>query len=398
MQKLSVYLSDKDSNTIQLLKMYLAELDYIEVIGEGESLISNYQDIINLAPSIVIADVSGNFNENYEIAEKIIAKLPSVKIIATASDYSTDIVIRAMRAGIREFLPKPIIKNDFVTTINKLNEQTYGREKTTNCKVITIFSNKGGIGKTSISTNLALEIANITKEKVALVDMNFQLGDVATFMDIKPSFDISYVVNNLDGTDDSFLESTLERYRDTSLYILADTPYMEQSKDITPNQITKLFDALREKFSYVIVDTSNTFDGKTITVLDNTDFIMLVTIVNLPAIRNCQRCLDIFERLGYDKDKTKIVINRYMENDEVTVEDVEKALNKKVYWKIPNNYFTIMSSINKGLPASYINPSSNIAQCYRELATVLSDNIYKQKVAKKIVRDPLINFKNLING
>ena len=87
-----------------------------------------------------------------------------------------------------------------------------------------------------------------------------------------------------------------------------------------------------------------------------------------------------------------------MENDEVTVEDVEKALNKKVYWKIPNNYFTIMSSINKGLPASYINPSSNIAQCYRELATVLSDNIYKQKVAKKIVRDPLINFKNLING
>ena len=125
---------------------------------------------------------------------------------------------------------------------------------------------------------------------------------------------------------------------------------------------------------------------------------MLVTIVNLPAIRNCQRCLDIFERLGYDKEKTKIVINRYMENDEVTVEDVENALNKKIYWKIPNNYFTIMSSINKGLPASYINPSSNIAQCYRELATVLSDNIYKQKVAKKIVRDPLINFKNLING
>ena len=87
-----------------------------------------------------------------------------------------------------------------------------------------------------------------------------------------------------------------------------------------------------------------------------------------------------------------------MENDEVSVEDVEKALNKKVYWKIPNNYFTIMSSINKGLPVSYINSSSNIAQCYRELATVLSDNIYKQKVATKIIRNPLINFKNLISG
>ena len=88
--------------------------------------------------------------------------------------------------------------------MNKIKEQTYGTERATNCKVITIFSNKGGIGKTSIATNLALEIANITKEKVALVDMNFQLGDVATFMDIKPSCDISYVVKNLDGTDDSF--------------------------------------------------------------------------------------------------------------------------------------------------------------------------------------------------
>ena len=73
MQKLSVYLSDKDTTTIQLLKMYLAELDYVEIIGEGESLNNNYQDIINLSPSIVIADVSGNFNDSYEFAEKILS-------------------------------------------------------------------------------------------------------------------------------------------------------------------------------------------------------------------------------------------------------------------------------------------------------------------------------------
>ncbi len=398
MHKLKTFIIDSDENSRELIQNYANELECIEISDVFNSIDNAYEHIIKEIPNLVIVDITKNQPETLKLIEKITTQKQQIKFVVTALSYDTDSIIKAMRAGAREFLPKPIIKDDFVTTINKLNEQTYGREKTTNCKVITIFSNKGGIGKTSISTNLALEIANITKEKVALVDMNFQLGDVATFMDIKPSFDISYVVKNLDGTDESFLESTLEHYKDTNLYILADPPYMEQAKDITPEQITKLFDALREKFSYVIVDTSNTFDGKTITVLDNTDFIMLVTIVNLPAIRNCQRCLDIFERLGYDKDKTKIVINRYMENDEVTVEDVENALNKKIYWKIPNNYFTIMSSINKGLPASYINPSSNIAQCYRELATVLSDNIYKQKVAKKIVRDPLINFKNLING
>ena len=397
MKKISTFIVDSDNNSRELIRNFTNELEYIQISDCYNSLKDAFNAIIKEQPQLIIVDLSNDKEDNYKLIEKITTTQKQTKIIVTAASYDTDSIIKAMRSGAREFLPKPILKEDLVNTLNKINEQIYGSDKTTNCKVITTFSNKGGIGKTSIATNLALEIANITKEKVALVDMNFQLGDVATFLDIKPSFDISYVVKNLDGTDDSFLLSTLDKYKDTDLYILADPPYMEQAKDITPEQISKLFDALRETFAYVIVDTSNVFDGKTITVLDNTDFIMLVTIVNLPAIRNCQRCLDIFERLGYDKDKTKVVINRYMENDEVKAEDVEEALNQKVYWKIPNNYFTIMSSINKGLPVSLINPTSNIAQSYRELATVLSDNIYKQKVAKKIIRNPLIDYKNLIS-
>ena len=396
MQNLSVYLSDKDSNTIQLLKMYLAELDYIEVIGEGESLISNYQDIINLAPSIVIADVSGNFNENYEIAEKIIAKLPSVKIIATASDYSTDIVIRAMRAGIREFLPKPLIKDNLLKSIDKFKNQIQGsNDEENNSKVITVFSNKGGVGRTSLAVNLALELANITKEKVALVDLNMHLGDVTTFLDIKPSFDISYLIKKVDSADEAFMLSTLEQYQNTGMYILADPPYMEEAKKIQPIEVQKMIDKLRTVFPYIVIDTSSAFDNITVTALDNSDLILLVSTINVPSVRNCQRCLDAFDRLGYEEEKTKIIVNRYMENDDIKIEDVEKALDKNIYWRVPNNYYTIMSAINKGQPVSEINNDSNIAKCYRELATDISDNIYKQSIIKKINRNPLAVLDNL---
>lgn len=396
MQKLSVYLSDKDSNTIQLLKMYLAELDYIEVIGEGESLTSNYQDIINLAPSIVIADVSGNFNENYEIAEKIIAKLPSVKIIATASDYSTDIVIRAMRAGIREFLPKPLIKDNLLKSIDKFKNQILGsNDEENNSKVITVFSNKGGVGRTSLAVNLALELANITKEKVALVDLNMHLGDVTTFLDIKPSFDISYLIKKVDSADEEFMLSTLEQYQNTGMYILADPPYMEEAKKIQPIEVQKMIDKLRTVFPYIVIDTSSAFDNITVTALDNSDLILLVSTINVPSVRNCQRCLDAFDRLGYEEEKTKIIVNRYMENDDIKIEDVEKALDKNIYWRVPNNYYTIMSAINKGQPVSEINNDSNIAKCYRELATDISDNIYKQSIIKKINRNPLAVLDNL---
>ena len=84
-----------------------------------------------------------------------------------------------------------------------------------------------------------------------------------------------------------------------------------------------------------------------------------------------------------------------MENDEIRVEDVEDVLGQSVYWKIPNNYFTIMSSINKGIPVGMVNAESNISQSYRELAAMLSDNIYKQDFSKKISRKPFFNLKGM---
>ena len=123
-------------------------------------------------------------------------------------------------------------------------------------------------------------------------------------------------------------------------------------------------------------------DKLNMTILENSDIILLVTIVNLPLIRNCQRCLDLFENLEFPANKTKIIINRYLENDEITVEDVEKALNKNVYWKVPNNYFTIMSSINKGIPVSEVNENSNITESFSQLASKLTDDLFETDITE----------------
>lgn len=120
--------------------------------------------------------------------------------------------------------------------------------------------------------------------------------------------------------------------------------------------------------------------------LENSDLIFLVTIVNLPALRNCQRCLELFEKMGFDDDKTQVLVNRYMENDEIKAEDVEEVLGRKIYWKIPNNYFSMMSAINKGVPVSEINPDSNVAVSYKNLALMVSDSVYRQKLMKKLGR------------
>ena len=131
------------------------------------------------------------------------------------------------------------------------------------------------------------------------------------------------------------------------------------------------------------MDAEASFDGKNIAALDNSDLILLMTVANLPALRNTQRCLELFDKLGYDKEKTKIVVNRFMENDEIKEEDVEKVLSRKIYWKIPNNYFAIMSAINKGIPVSEINSATNVAQSYKQLALHISDNLYRLNMQEK---------------
>lgn len=394
--QISTVIIETDEQPLILLKSYLGEISDINVVGEYTNIVEGYNEILEKRPSVVIVDISQKTDLALDIINKISVNHKTCKIVVLSTNNSPEIIIKAMRVGAREFLSKPLIKEEFKAALGKIVSQVGGGgSENKKCRIISTFSNKGGIGKTALATNLALELANMTNEKVALIDLNLQLGDITTFLDINPSFDISYVIQNLSRIDETFLLSTLERYKDTNLYILADPPYLEQAEDITAEQISVLFDALKQAFSYIVVDTSAIFDGKTITALDQSDLILLITIVNLPAIRNCQRCLDLFERLGYDKDKTKIVLNRFLENEEIKVEDVEDVLGRKIYWKIPNNYFTIMSAINKGLPVSSINNESNISQSYRELAALLSDSIYKQDFGKKVARKQLFNFANL---
>lgn len=392
----SVVIIDKEEASKQIIKNYISEIPEIYLDKEFSDSFEAYNYVVETRTNIIIVDISEDPDVTFELINKITSLNKQAKIIVTSYNADADLVIKSMRIGAREFLTKPLKEEEIQNAIIKMRDLSLGNLSDNNkCKIISTFSNKGGIGKTAIAVNLALELANLTKEKVALIDLNLQLGDVTTFLDLNPSFDISYVVNNINRVDETFLLSTLEKYKDTSLYVLADPPYLEQAEDITSDQISKLFDVLKETFSYIVVDTGSNFDGKTITVLDNSDLILLVTIVNLPAIRNCQRCLELFDRLGYSKDKAKIVLNRYMENEEIKTEDVEDVLDRKVYWKIPNNYFTIMSAINKGIPVGMVNPDSNIARNYRDLAAMLSDNIISPNPVKKTKRTGNFNIINL---
>lgn len=395
--KISTLVITEQTGTLEVIKLYLEEFGSYSFLASTADYTKAYNAVKELDKALIIVDISEYPDPGLNFITKISHEFPNCKIMALSDRPSVDLIVKVMRAGAKEFLSLPLIKNEFFEVLAHTYQDLTGVHKKRNkCRVLTVFSNKGGIGKTSIASNLALELAKITKENVALIDLNFQLGDITTFLDLKPSFNISYMLQNLDKINEDFLLSTLEKYKDTSLYVLADPPYFKQAEDISPKQISKLFDILKETFSYVVVDTSAGFDSRAMTALENSDLVLLVTIVNLPALRNCQRCLELFEKSGFDKNKIQILINRYMENDEIKAEDVEEVLGRKIFWKVPNNYFTMMSAINKGVPVADINQDSNVARSYRELALMVSDSIYKQNMIKKFSAAMVENLDNIL--
>jgi len=398
--KIDTVIIDSEQTSKELIVSYLESVDDINIIQQFDDILIAQDYIIENRPTLVIVDITKKTNMALDIIARLTTTIKNIKIIVLSYEVDSNIVIKALRSGAREFLVKPLIEKSFVESVEKMKDLILGNiNDSTRCKVITTFSNKGGIGKTAIAVNLAMEIANVTKEKVALVDLNLQMGDITTFLNLDPSFDTSYVINNLDRIDESFLLSTLEQYNKTSLYVLADPPDIEQAEIITSDDITTLINVLRNVFSYIIIDTTSSFDSKTITALDNSDLILLISIINLPSIRNCQRCFDLFKKLGYTKDKIKLIINRYMETDDIKIEDVEEVLNHKVFFKIPNNYYTIMNSINKGIPICDAAPNSNICKSFKQLAAHLSDNFATENKnsGDKSNREQVFSFLNIFN-
>ena len=390
-ENLKYVIVDRDENSRDILKNYLAEIGQSAPEAEFFDMESAADYIFNMPKGVVFIDISDYPEKSLNLIKSIKERRKDIVLVALSNRASTDVIIKAMRAGAKEFVTKPVIKTEFFDVIEALKADLQNTDTKETCKIISTFSNKGGIGKTSIAVNLAVELAQLTKEKVALIDLNLQLGDVATFLDMTPPFAMDYIADNIHSLDESELLKTMSKYKNTSLYVIADPLNIDKSKEITAEQIKNILSALKKTFSYIVIDIGTNIDSKTITALDMSDLILLIAIVNLPAIRSMQRCMELFEKLGYEKDKIKLVLNRYIENEDIKATDIEEVVKQKVYWKIPNNYLTMMSAINKGVPVNEINPEANIAQNYMEFASKLSDYLITQKLNKNYSTRESIN-------
>src|SRR5512139_3764780 len=321
-------------------------------------------------PDVII--VEGMCHDASELApiEAITSSYPQMTIIMLCSQHTSEFLINAMRVGVREVLPAPVTKVALEAALVRTESKLGLRGNQRTARVIALIPCKGGSGATFLATNLGYQLSKDDK-KVLLIDLNLQYGEaVLTVHDRKATSDIADVARNLSRLDASFLSASTVQV--TSTYeILAAPEDAAQSLQIKPEHLDAILNLAINQYDFVILDVSNNLDDLTIKALDRAHNIFLVVQALLPDVRNANRMMTIFRSLGYSQDKVELLVNRYMRNAEIGLDDLRESSGVNRMRTIPNGYKEVARAINQGVPLETVSKSSVVHLAIREMAESL---------------------------
>jgi pilus assembly protein CpaE len=324
------------------------------------------------SPDVVVIDANGYGDKSLEIIASMTQKYPKAFFMLLSSDRSSEMLIEAMRLGVREVVALPIVLPDLQAALQRITEKISTTEKNEG-KLLSFLSCKGGSGTTFIAANLAYALSALGRKRVLLIDLNQQFGDAALYVsDLKASLALSDVCNSVDRMDLNLLESSVLHVT-PNFNILASSDQVENSADIHVDQFSSLLQFVRQHYDFTIMDLGRQINPINVRALDVSDFIYPIFQQSLPFLRNGRRLFEIFSALGYRQEKIQIVINRFESSASLDAAEYERVLGQRVAHRIPNNHEVVNESINQGLPVLQMARSSPITKSLVEWVNGLVD-------------------------
>ncbi len=364
-EKIRSLIIETDHEAIRHIDFFARQTGSLDLRWRAASVPEGADIVRKFRPDMAIVGVNGNPGASIG---PLAAEFPSLYILGLSSSNDPDHVLQAMRAGAHDVLCKPVREIDLRIAAEKaLKVQARREPEECRGKIITVYSNKGGNGTTTIVANLAEALVSGYGKRVIVVDLVLAHGDVTMFFNVQPSYTILDLSKTGGKADREYLDTVLVRHP-SGVHILADPPRIEDAEQISAQQVREMLQTLRTMFDIVIVDTPHTFDERTLTALEMSDTILLVTLLNLPALKNTQRSIELFCRLGLFDERVKLVLSRYLPNDEIPKESIEGIMNCSIFYAVPNDYPTVLSSVNRGRLLSEFAPDKEITQAFRAMA------------------------------
>ncbi len=370
----------------QLEKLLFFEKD-IEVIAKA----SNGREAVALArqhrPDVILMDINMPDMDGISATEAIMTQDPSVQVIIMSVQGETDYLRRAMLAGAREFLTKPISADDLYKSIRHVYKLASTRPRVVaggpggeaaasgggegEGQIIAVFSPKGGVGTSSVAANLAVAIRQQTNKRVALVDANVVFGDLTVILNLRSEKTIIELAQRVGELDRDLINDVMATHTSQVKVLLA-PPDPQRGELVTSDHIRAILEALQREFDYVVVDTPASFQDRDLAVLDMATRIITLMTLEMHCIRNIKLFLEVADLLEYPHEKVMLVLNKASNRTGIRAEDVEKTIQRKVVRQIGDAAQDMTYSINQGLPLVISKPSHQISRDIHALARELT--------------------------
>jgi pilus assembly protein CpaE len=353
-------------------------------VGSGTAIVPGLEQLrrhLDLHPGeyAVILGPSVDQAAGVALADTLRVTKPALGVILVRRRVDTAVLADALRAGMREVVEERDLTglNEAVSRVYALHVALTSAEgeiagpNDPSGKLITVFSAKGGVGKTTISTNLAAALADGGRQKVCIVDLDLAFGDVSIVMQLFPVHTIADAVGFDRKLDPAAVEALLTEHS-PGLKVLA-APVQPEAKDrINGEMVAQILRVLKTQFDYVVVDTPPAFDDVVLQSFDESNLLLLIGTLDVPALKSLKISAETLSLLNHPREKWRLVLNRADMKVGLTPAEVEKTLNLPIHSSIPQSN-DVPASINQGKPIVLESPRHQVSQVIKRLAASCSE-------------------------
>jgi pilus assembly protein CpaE len=361
---------DPSDSSRDTLKSTLLGLDKVWLEAEC-SRYEFFADVVaQTHPDIGIVSIDSDAEKSLKLIEQLTTNSPECSILVLSGSTDGSLILKAMRAGAKEYLTKPLKLDDLLSAFERLGERRTGKGETkrTGCTVIAVAGATGGVGTTSLSVNLGCALAADTQNSVVLVDLDLSLGDADVYLDTIPEYTLADVSQNITRLDFSLLKRSLTKHS-SGLYLLPRPVQLEDSRHISTDDMQRVMGLLKATFSHMILDLSKGYNEIDMLAMETANHILLVTQMDLPCLRNVVRLMMSFNDQPKIKDKIKVVINRAgLDNGQISLKKAQETIGREIFWQVPNDYRTMVEVRNNGVPLLEHAPKAALTQNILQLA------------------------------
>jgi pilus assembly protein CpaE len=352
------------------------------VVLQRELVVNGHVDPLHgakVAPDALVLHLSQNWREELAtLAERPAEQRPALIVIGPAADMN--VMRLAMQAGARDFLPVPLVRDDLLGALSRIERDRQSAAQADQGAVTAVVNSKGGSGATLLACNIAHLLAVQSQRKVALVDLDVQFGTLPLYLDLYPQRGLVQALANLDELDAVALDAYLTRHGSGIGVLGHSGEDALQLGEVAGRDVERLLDILCRNHDNVVIDLPRRIDPASVAVFERATHVVVVVQQSVTTLRDATRLLRILRRdVAVPRERICVVVNRYEKNAPVTLEDIGKTLNCGDVHTVPNDFRTVSDCVNTGTPLYDYAKGASVTRAILALEARLSGTLPDQK-------------------